>query len=198
PEAIQRETITEIMNTSKELELLTTNILNWIKYRNEERRLVKESFNLHLLVRQLFSLFNSMAKQKQIRLINQVDEQLTLFQFMEPVKIVLYNLVLNGINFSSEGHIVVSSEPAPEGIALIVEDTGVGMTQEQINNIMADHFIISSANVDRRKGNGLGYLIIKDLLKIIRGSLSIQSEKNKGTRVRVLLPVPAALTSSIN
>ncbi|HVU54318.1 MAG TPA: triple tyrosine motif-containing protein [Puia sp.] len=89
PEELQRETITEIMNTSKELELLSTNILNWIKYRNEDRRLVKESFNLHLLVRQLFGLFNSMAKQKQIRLINQVDEQLSLYQFIEPVKIVL-------------------------------------------------------------------------------------------------------------
>jgi signal transduction histidine kinase len=197
PDELQRETITEIMNTSKELELLSTNILNWIKYRNEDRRLVKESFNLHLLVRQLFGLFNSMAKQKQIHLINQVDEQLSLYQFIEPVKIVLYNLVLNGINFSSEGYIKVSSEPAPEGIALVIEDTGVGMTQEQINNIMADHFIISSANVDRRKGNGLGYLIIKDLLKIIRGSLFIQSEKNKGTRVRVVLPVPSALTTSI-
>lgn len=197
PDELQRETITEIMNTSKELELLSTNILNWIKYRNEDRRLVKESFNLHLLVRQLFGLFNSMAKQKQIQLVNQVDEQLSLYQFIEPVKIVLYNLVLNGINFSSEGYIKISSEPAPEGIALVIEDTGVGMTQEQINNIMADHFIISSANVDRRKGNGLGYLIIKDLLKIIRGSLSIQSEKNKGTRVRILLPAPSALATSI-
>jgi signal transduction histidine kinase len=193
PEELQRETITEIMNTSKELELLSTNILNWIKYRNEDRRLLKESFNLHLLVRQLFGLFNSMAKQKQIRLINQVNEQLPLYQFIEPVKIVLYNLVLNGINFTSEGHIVVSSEPAPEGIALIIEDTGVGMTQEQINNIMADHFIISSANVDRRKGNGLGYLIIKDLLKIIRGTLVIRSEKGRGTRVKILISGSTAL-----
>ncbi|HEY4206673.1 MAG TPA: ATP-binding protein, partial [Puia sp.] len=193
PEELQRETITEIMNTSKELELLSTNILNWIKYRNEDRRLVKENFNLHVLVRQLFGLFNSMAKQKQIRLINQVHKDLSLYQFIEPVKIVLYNLVLNGINFTSEGHIVVSSEPAPEGIALIIEDTGVGMTQEQINNIMADHFIISSANVDRRKGNGLGYLIIKDLLKIIRGALLIRSEKGKGTRVKILLSGSTAL-----
>jgi signal transduction histidine kinase len=134
-----------------------------------------------------------MAKQKQIRLINQVHKDLSLYQFIEPVKIVLYNLVLNGINFTSEGHIVVSSEPAPEGIALIIEDTGVGMTQEQINNIMADHFIISSANVDRRKGNGLGYLIIKDLLKIIRGALLIRSEKGKGTRVKILLSGSTAL-----
>jgi signal transduction histidine kinase len=63
------------------------------------------------------------------------------------------------------------------------------MTQEQINNIMADHFIISSANVDNRKGNGLGYLIIKDLLKIMRASISIRSEKEKGTTVTVWVMV---------
>jgi signal transduction histidine kinase len=177
------------MNTSKELELLSTNILNWIKYRNEDRRLAKENFNLHQLTAQLFGIFNSMAKQKQIRLINRVDERLELYQFIEPVKIVLYNLVLNGINFTSEGHILVSSSYEEEGVALVIEDTGVGMTPEQINNIMADHFIISSANVDKRKGNGLGYLIIKDLLKIIRGSLSIRSEKGKGARVTIRLPV---------
>jgi signal transduction histidine kinase len=189
PEALQRETITEIMNTSKELELLSTNILNWIKYKNEDRRLTKESFNLHQLVTGLFGLFNAMARQKQIRLINEVEEELTLYQFIEPVRIVVYNLVLNGINFTSEGHILVSSSPSPEGIILSITDTGVGMTQEQINNIMADHFIISSANVDRRKGNGLGYLIIKDLLKIIRGSLLIRSEKGKGTVVMIKLSV---------
>jgi signal transduction histidine kinase len=188
-EELQREAITEIMNTSKELELLSTNIMNWIKYKNEDRRLAKESFNLHQLVTDLFGLFNAMARQKKIELTNEVDKHLTLYQFIEPVKIVAYNLVLNGINFTSEGHILVRSSPTPEGIALIIEDTGVGMTQEQINNIMADHFIISSANVDRRKGNGLGYLIIKDLLKIIRGNLSIRSEKGKGTQVTIRLSV---------
>ena len=52
-------------STSKELELLGTNILNWIKYRNEDRRLAKESFNLHDLVSQLFGIFNAMARQKK-------------------------------------------------------------------------------------------------------------------------------------
>lgn len=187
-EELHEETVTEIMNTSKELELLSTNILNWIKYRNDDRRLAKENFSLYQLTAQLFRLFNSMAKQKKIRLINEVDEELLLYQFIDPVKVVLYNLVLNGINFTTEGYIQVSSARTPEGVAILIQDTGVGMTPEQITNIMADHFIISSANVDNRKGNGLGYLIIKDLLKIIKGSLSIQSEKGKGTRVTIRLP----------
>jgi len=188
PEELQRETITEIMNTSRELELLSTNILNWIKYRNEDRRLAKESFNLHQLVRQLFGIFNTMAKQKQLRLVNNVDEQLVLYQFIEPVKIVVYNLILNGINFTQEGFIEVSSSLVSEEVVITISDTGVGMSQDQITNIMADHFIISSANVDKRKGNGLGYLIIKDLLKIIRGSLSIRSGKGKGSSVTIRLP----------
>jgi signal transduction histidine kinase len=188
-EELQKEAIGEMANTSKELELLSTNILNWIKYKNEDRRMARESFNLHELVTQLTGIFNAMARQKQIGLINDIDEQLILFQYIEPVKIVLYNLILNGINFTSEGYVRVSSTSGKEGVTLLIEDTGVGMTPEQINNIMADHFIISSANVDNRKGNGLGYLIIKDLMKILRGTLSIRSEKDKGTLVTVWVPL---------
>ena len=53
-----------------------------------------------------------------------------------------------------------------------MRDEGVGMTPDQIKNIMADQFIISSANVDNKKGNGLGYLIIKDLLKMMGAKLN--------------------------
>jgi signal transduction histidine kinase len=188
-EDLLQEAIGEMATTSKELELLGTNILNWIKYRNEDRRLAKESFDLHDLIRQVFGVLGALARQKDIRLMNAVGEELVLYQYIEPVKIVLYNLVLNGINFTTSGYIRVSSAYTRDGIAFLVEDTGVGMTPEQINNIMADHFIISSANVDNRKGNGLGYLIIKDLLKILRGHLSIQSEKEKGTTVTVWVPL---------
>ena len=54
---------------------------------------------------------------------------------------------------------------------------------------MADQFIISSANIDNRKGNGLGYLIIKDLVKMMDAKLQINSVKNKGTIVSVHVPV---------
>jgi signal transduction histidine kinase len=187
-EDLRQEAIGEMATTSKELELLSTNILNWIKYRNEDRRLAKESFDLYELVTQLCSIFNALARQKQLRLINAVDEGLALYQYIEPVKIVLYNLILNGINFTTEGYIRISSIRSRDGMALQIQDTGVGMTQDQINNIMADQIIISSANVDNRKGNGLGYLIIKDLLKILKGSLNIRSEKEKGTTVTVWIP----------
>ena len=58
------------------------------------------------------------------------------------------------------------------------------MTPEQVHNILSDKITISAAS-DKRKGNGLGYLIIKDLLKMVNGQLNIESAKGKGTTVTI-------------
>jgi signal transduction histidine kinase len=188
PEELQQETIKEITNTSQELQLLSTNILNWIKYQNENRRLAKEQFNVHDLVNQVLGVLNSLAKQKQIRLLNNISQHQTMYQYFEPLKILIYNLFSNAINFSEKGIIEINSIATPDNIIITVKDEGVGMTADQIQNIMADQFIISSANIDNRKGNGLGYLIIKDLLKTMGASLHIKSEKGTGTTVSVHIP----------
>jgi K+-sensing histidine kinase KdpD len=187
-EELQQETIQEMTNTSQELQLLSTNILNWIKYQNENRRLAKETFNIHELVNQVLGVLNSLANQKKLKLVNKVDNNIEIHQFFEPLKILIYNLLTNAINFSEKGDIIISARAGDEHVVISVQDEGVGMTPEQIKNIMADQFIISSANIDNRKGNGLGYLIIKDLVKMMDATLQISSEKNKGTIVSVELP----------
>jgi signal transduction histidine kinase len=185
PEELRDETIKEMTGTSQDLHLLTTNILNWIKYQNENRRLAKENFCLHGLVNQVTGVLGSLARQKEVSLVNNIDEDFMLYQYYEPLKIVIYNLVSNAINFTEKGKVSISSKTGNDNVTILVTDDGVGMTPEQIQNILADQFIISSVNIDKRKGNGLGYLIIKDLLKAVGGSFSIQSEKGKGTVVSV-------------
>lgn len=59
------------------------------------------------------------------------------------------------------------------------------MTPDQIERLLADDVVISSANVDNKKGHGLGYLIIKDLLKTINTTLKIESIKNEGAVVYI-------------
>jgi signal transduction histidine kinase len=173
--------------TSLELQLLSTNILNWIKYQNENRRQVKEEFNVHELVDSVFSLLKSMANQKGLVLENNVANNLIINQYYEPLKILVYNLVTNALNFSDKGRITVSFEKRGQKNILWINDEGVGMTEEQVKNILSKEFIISSTNVDDRKGNGLGYLIIKDLVKMMGATLEIQSEKGRGTKVSVFV-----------
>ena len=166
-EEMQNEAIGEITNTSQDLQLLSTKILNWIKYQNENRRLVKENFNAHELINQVLGVLTSLAKQKHLVLSNEVDKEQILYQYAEPLRILVYNLTSNAINFSEKGNIVISSRQEPGNLIISVRDEGTGMTTEQVNNLMGDQVVITSARLDSRKGHGLGYLIIKDLIKMI-------------------------------
>ena len=190
-EELKDETVKEITTTSKELQLLSTNILNWIKYQNENRRLVKEEFNVSELVTQVFGVLQSMAHQKKLTLVNTIDNKLVITEYHEPLKILIYNLITNAINFSDKGNISVYSINKDGNLSIAVSDEGVGMTEEQIKNLMANEIIVSSANMDNKKGHGLGYLIIKDLIKMMDAKLSIQSNKNKGTVVQIELQANA-------
>ena len=188
PKELQKEMLFEISHAAKELELLSTNIMNWIKYQNENRRMLKEEFDIVQMADHLFSIFNGLARQKNIIFKNEVNEGVVLYQYMEPVKIVLYNLLLNALNFTEKGCITISGGKTNKGILIKVKDDGIGMTTQQINNILSEHFTVSSANVDNRKGNGLGYLIIKDMLKLIDAKFIIKSKPNMGTIVTLFLP----------
>ncbi len=197
PQQLQEDTLKEMTTTAQELQLLSTNILNWIKYQNENRRLAKEVFNLHDVVDHVMGILQSIARQKKLKLSNAIAENTELNQYLEPLCILLYNLVMNAINFTEKGSIIIQSNKADNKTIITVTDEGVGMTPEQIQNIMSDQFIVSSANIDNRKGNGLGYLIIKDLLKMMGASLQIKSEKTptkdssgrkKGTVVSIIIP----------
>ena len=96
------------------------------------------------------------------------------------MRILIYNLVSNAINFSEKGNIIINSWQRQGYLIVSVKDEGVGMTAEQVDNLMGDQVVITAARVDSRKGHGLGYLIIKDLIKMIGAKLIINSEKGKG------------------
>ena len=127
------------------------------------------------------------AKKKGLQIVNEVGKDCVIFQYREPLKILLHNLLANAINFSEKGAIRIHAETTPSGITLALRDEGIGMTTEQINNILSNQFIVSSANVDNRKGNGLGYLIIKDLLRMMHAEMHISSERGAGTTVQISL-----------
>jgi len=187
-EDLQVETIKEITNTSQELQLLSTNILNWIKYQNENRRLVRESFNLHEMVAQVLGLLQSLARQKKLIIQNNVESGLEIHQYYEPLKILIYNLLTNAIHFTEKGAIIVSAVKDNGHISVSVKDEGIGMSPEQIQRLMAEEVVITSANIDNKKGHGLGYLIIKDLLKTMEATLDIQSKKGEGATVSICMP----------
>jgi signal transduction histidine kinase len=182
------QTISEITQTAKDMEMLSSQILNWIIYQNPSRQMQKEEFDLHHLVGVIFGVLQFSARQKTTLLANKVTPNFVVFQYLEPLRVMLYNLVMNSLNFTKDGEISVNAYKSENKIIIDVTDTGLGMTEEQVANLLSDNKIITSSNIDNRKGTGLGYMIIKDLVKMMDGEILIQSTKMKGTTVTVKLP----------
>lgn len=179
------ETIAEITQTAKEMEQLSAQILNWIIYHNPNQQMQKEDFNLHKMVETIFRVLQFSAKEKNTSLINKVPVNFVICQYLEPMHVMIYNLVVNSLSFTRNGTITIKSNMENNNVLIEICDTGLGMTREQIQNILSDERIVAAVNVDHKKGTGLGYLIIKDLMKMMDAEFYIQSEKQKGTKVTV-------------
>ena len=128
-----------------------------------------------------------MAKQKKLLLENLVDDTFEVHQYYEPLKILVYNLLTNAIHFTEKGTITVSAKRNNGMVTVLVKDEGIGMSEEQVQRLMEEHVVITSANVDIRKGHGLGYLIIKDLLKTMNATMNIESKKGVGATVSITM-----------
>jgi len=184
----QFETMSEITQTAKDMEQLSSQILNWIIYHDPDQHMKKEEFDLHQLVEMIFRVLQFSAKQKKTILLNEVPVNFVVYQHLEPMRVMIYNLILNSLNFTRSGTVRVRCEGFGSTLKVKIIDTGSGMTKEQIENIMSDEKIIAGVNADNKKGTGIGYLIIKDLLGIVEGSMEIRSTKNVGTEVCVSMP----------
>jgi signal transduction histidine kinase len=185
PEDLKQETLTEITNTAQELQNLSTNILNWIRFQRKNRLLQRVNFSPYEVGEQVIRILRPSAKIKNLRLQNNIEATLIIHQYAEPFRILLHNLLSNAINFSEKGIIAISVIEQADRLQLKVTDQGVGMTSDQIENILNEDLIISSATVDNRKGHGLGYQIIKDLSGLIEATLEIESQKGKGTTILI-------------
>jgi len=116
------------------------------------------------------------------------------------VRQILYNLLSNAIGFSKDGGTIrVICIPDRDAISFTVEDEGMGIPKDQIGRVF-DRFE-SRSHGSRHRGAGLGLSVVKSLVELHEGDLTITSEPGHGTRVTVRFParlsnVPAQVRSA--
>ena len=103
---------------------------------------------------------------------------------------ILINLISNAVKFTPrDGRVTVSAQCEGAKLALVVEDTGVGIGEDDLPRI-GEAFFQARASYDRRHdGTGLGLSIVKGLVRLHDGEVDIASRLGKGTRVTVRLPL---------
>ncbi len=104
------------------------------------------------------------------------------------LKIVLRNLVANALKFTEYGGVTISAAPHEQGVVFTVTDTGPGIAAEELSLIFEPFRQGGASATRRRSGVGLGLYIVQQLLKLLGGTISVQSELGRGSTFAVWLP----------
>lgn len=185
--------IGELLNTLKEtttnLNVLIDNILSWSRLNRGLFTLNLEQFALSELIEEVQLLLEYQANEKNILLSNTTDSSLSLNADREMIKAVLRNLISNAIKFSHPGDEVrIKTKTDTEGIALIVEDDGIGLHDKNLDLLRKTGNIPSIPGTAQESGTGLGLLIVQEFVKLHQGKLLVKSKLHAGSTFTVQLP----------
>lgn len=181
------ETLALIADSSGSLHGMASNMLTWIKHHERNMQFIAAGFQLRDLVKSVLANATPMAETKKIPLVNKVPNDTTLFQYKDLLQTLLLQLITNSIKYSEHGLIQVKAETSDNIVSVTVIDDGIGISQPMIEELLK-----SNKNVvieeHELKGQGFGFLIIKDMLKLLHGNISISSRLNEGTSITIVIP----------
>lgn len=115
----------------------------------------------------------------------------------EKIRAIAYHLVNNAIKFTPVGRVEVTwTVPGDGGVALAVQDTGIGFPDEARSVIFEDFRQLDGSITRRYEGTGLGLGIVRRCTDLLRGSIHVESAPGRGTRITVTLPPPIVATEA--
>ncbi|MBW4647160.1 MAG: response regulator [Kastovskya adunca ATA6-11-RM4] len=139
-------------------------------------------------VSQIVETFRPYCEKKDLSISTHLTPCSPVYLDLEKFDKVLYNLLSNAMKFTSPGgNIAVAIEPAGDHIRLQVQDTGIGIRKEQVPHLF-ERFRQAEGSVNRSyEGSGLGLALVKELVELHGGQISVESVYTKGTTFTVWL-----------
>tara|TARA_R110000796_G_scaffold96719_1_gene203147 strand:+ start:597324 stop:599204 length:1881 start_codon:yes stop_codon:yes gene_type:complete len=173
--------------TSNHLNSIINDILDISKIEAGKLRFEKVDFNLKECISNIIAGFEFEAERKNTQLKLDFPKE-TIVLKSDPTRLsqILYNLIGNGLKFTSDGTVTLSikildQEDDQINIHFELMDTGIGMTTEQINAVLEPYSQADQSTTRIFGGTGLGLSIAIKLIEAFGGSLNITSQPQKGT-----------------
>jgi len=188
---------TDIMRSaSSTLLSIINDVLDISKIESGKFSIETISFNLNENIRRTLSIFEEKARLSDISLDIELMDDRGIMHLGDPHRLsqVLFNIVGNAIKFTNSGYVRVTSklERGENDICWVsfsVEDTGVGMDMVYLAKVF-EAFSQEDASITRKfGGSGLGLSIARSIVQIMGGTIQIESEKGRGTRVDIRIPM---------
>jgi signal transduction histidine kinase len=192
-EAKKLDVLDDLLNTNSAIVNgaynLLDNLLHWALLQTEQSYFEMESMPLFFIVEQTAYNYKPLMLDKKIQFQNKVPKDVKIVADQESLKIILRNLLDNAIKFSNpEGTIIIYTENVDEAYCnLIVEDTGLGMSETTRQELLKDSISFVKKENKHIIGSGLGMQLCKSMIQKNKGKFTIESELGKGTKMIVSL-----------
>ncbi|MCU0325895.1 MAG: ATP-binding protein [Spirosomaceae bacterium] len=185
----------EFVELSKQLEqnvdnihAMLENLLLWSLSQMNGIKPHFSRFNIAETVNETISLFGEMARQKQVRLIANIDNQLFAFADENQVQTVIRNLLNNAVKFSPiNGQVEILGSADDKKVNLTFKDSGNGIKPDELATIFSNPKL--NVGTKGEKGTGLGLVLSKELIEQNRGSISASSLNGQGSTFKISLPI---------
>ena len=177
---------------------LIGDILDIARIESGRLSLTPERANLRELLESVVRIFEGLARQKQLRLVLELDAAANRDVLVDPLRFkqVLSNLLSNAIKFTEKGQVRVSLKVNPGtdeerlAVSLRVEDTGSGISVEDQQRLFSPFTQASNNTQSARSGSGLGLVISRTLCEMMGGHLRLHSTLGQGTQIAVDVALP--------
>ncbi|MDD2797595.1 MAG: hybrid sensor histidine kinase/response regulator [Bacteroidales bacterium] len=190
PDEEKLSMIQTIRQVSEQTYKLLQNLLDWARMQTGKIQFTPEKFNIDACIEDECGLQKNIAKQKEIELTIDQNQPTIAFGDHNMIATVIRNLVSNSIKFThSNGFIKVTQQVKDSLIYVSVEDSGVGISPENIDKIFKFNDYFNTKGTNNEHGTGLGLILCKEFVLQNGGEISVESTVNVGTKITFTIPL---------
>lgn len=185
-----KEFLRIIYDDAERLSKLINDLLDLSRVESGQWKMMPRESALEPVVDKILAAVKNQADSNAVRLLKDVPKDLPKVRMDEDsIAQVLVNLVENAVKYNQHGGYVKVSARATDGyVEVSVEDTGIGIPQEDIPRIFERFYRVDKARSRELGGTGLGLSIVKHIIQAHRGEVTVESELGKGSTFRFTLP----------
>ncbi len=203
PKNYQRHLSTIARNAHRLLGLVDQ-LLDFSKLEAGALPVVEVRGDLQAFVARTVDLFRELARERKIELLFAQKNLAEAYWFdADKLERILYNLLANALKYTEQGSVVVTLSGVEDGVKILVKDTGPGIASDQLPHLFDRYYRApprrAENNGQRDKpatGTGLGLALVKELVDLQHGRVSVSSEPGSGTTFVVELPYRSAANLS--
>ena len=184
----EKELAQTIVDKSKQISKLVSRLLLLARIDQNRQKFNKEKVDLSVIVDVAVDSMKELASQKGILLFSNVPEGTIVDADESLLLSAITNLISNGIKYGNEsGHVSISASKLGDRTEIVVADNGVGISAEHIDKIWTRFYRIDDVRNDEYGSSGLGLSMVKSIIELHGGEISVKSELGQGTEFRIML-----------